>query len=195
VPLYACERCGFTSAAFRNEAAAVHRLEYPDCDGVIRIIFRSEDRYRGRAYTAAPAVAEAAARSSRAGPRAGHPPRRAFAMREHHDRGGTVRLIDLDLDLTAADTLGSRLDELKTAGRAVRLDLSRLTFIDSSGIQALLAALTDARRHGWQLEIATKVSPTVERAAQVVGIAKVLWPEDPNPSRRDPTTPTPTSTP
>ena len=47
VPLYACESCGYTSAAFRLEAARVHRLEYPECDGVIRIIFRSEERYRG----------------------------------------------------------------------------------------------------------------------------------------------------
>jgi len=27
VPLYACEHCGFTSAAFRNDAAAAHRLD------------------------------------------------------------------------------------------------------------------------------------------------------------------------
>ena len=50
VPLYACERCGYTSAEFRPEAARLHRLEYPDCDGVMRIIFRSEERYRGELY-------------------------------------------------------------------------------------------------------------------------------------------------
>ena len=63
VPLYACERCGFTSAAFRNDAAAAHRLEYPDCDGVMRIIFRSEERYRGQPRAPA-AGAHAAARST-----------------------------------------------------------------------------------------------------------------------------------
>ena len=33
VPLYACERCGFTSPAFRPDAESAHRFEYPDCDG------------------------------------------------------------------------------------------------------------------------------------------------------------------
>jgi anti-sigma B factor antagonist len=117
-------------------------------------------------------------------------------MREHPDRKGTVRLTLLgDLDLTSAETLSARLAELKTAGQPVRLDLSRLSFIDSSGVQALLAALTDARWTGWQLEVAPKVSPTVERAAQVVGIAQVLWPQDVTPNRRHPRSPRPTSSP
>jgi hypothetical protein len=72
VPLYACERCGFTSAAFRKAAALAHRFEYPDCDGVIRIIFRSEDRYRGAAYAHAAGVSQTAAPSSREGNRRRH---------------------------------------------------------------------------------------------------------------------------
>ena len=53
MPLYAFDHCGFTSAAFRTDAAAAHRLEYPDCDGVIRIIFRSDQRSRGPTYASA----------------------------------------------------------------------------------------------------------------------------------------------
>ena len=70
-------------------------------------------------------------------------------------------------------------------GRPVRLDLSELAFIDSSGIQAVIVALTDARWVGWRLEVAPGVSPSVERAAQIVGIAQVLWPADtpPTPDR------------
>jgi anti-anti-sigma factor len=177
MPLYACERCGFTSAAFRNDAAAAHRVAYPDCDGVVRIIFRSDDRYRGQAGAPA-AGAQVAARSAQGRQAPPSPTGREFAMREDLDAGGTVRLTLLgDLDLTVADTLGTRLAELKTAGRPVRLDLSRLAFIDSTGIQALLVALTDARWTGWQLDVAQQVSPSVERAAQVVGIAQVLWPK------------------
>jgi hypothetical protein len=70
-----------------------------------------------------------------------------------------------------------------------------LSFIDSSGIQAVLAALTDARWTGWQLEVAPKVSPTVERAANFVGIAQVLWPEEPTPNRPAPRIPRPTGRP
>jgi anti-anti-sigma factor len=177
VPLYACEQCGFTSAAFRNDAAAAHRVEYPDCDGVMRIIFRSDERYRGHGYGAAAVGAEAPRRRRRP-----HPPpaqtRPAFALREHREPDGTLRLLVLgDLDFTAADTLSTRLAELKAFGLRARIDLSKLAFIDSSGIQALLAALTDARWTGWPLEVAREVSPAVDRAAQIVGISEVLWPQ------------------
>jgi anti-anti-sigma factor len=108
-------------------------------------------------------------------------------MREQLDPDDTLRLILLgDLDIASADTVTTRLAELETAERPVRLDLSKLAFIDSSGIQALLVALTDARWHGWHLEVAREVSPTVERAAQIVGIAQVLWPQDPGPHEPGP---------
>ena len=91
---------------------------------------------------------------------AANQPRRAFAIREHPDRDGMLRLTLLGyLDLTTAETFRSRLAELKPSGRPVRLDLSQLAFIDSSGIQALLAVLTDARWTGWQLDVAQPVSP------------------------------------
>jgi anti-anti-sigma factor len=83
-----------------------------------------------------------------------------------------------ELDLSVAETLSARLDELKAAGHPVRLDLSEVTFIDSSGLQALLLALTDARWTGWQLEVAPEVSPAVARATEIVRIAQVLWPRE-----------------
>ena len=178
MPLYACESCGFTSAAFRPDAVAAHRLEDPECDGVMRIVFRSDERQRGQTF--APRVATPALGATQnepqASPLAGRP---GFDMHERLDRDGTLRLILVgDLDLSVAGTLSARLKELKAAGRPVRLDLSSLTFIDSSGLQALIVALVDARSIGWPLEIAPEVSPTVERAARVVGIAQVLWPQD-----------------
>jgi hypothetical protein len=126
VPLDACDLCGFTSAAFRADAAAAHRLEYPDCDGVIRIIFRSDQRSRGPTYASA-AGAHAGDRTSqegRAPPDQGGP---AFTIRERAELDGTLRLSLLaDLDLTAADTLSTRLSALKTSDCPARLDLSQL---------------------------------------------------------------------
>jgi anti-anti-sigma factor len=185
VPLYACERCGFTSAAFRPEAAATHRLEYPECDGVIRIVFRADDRYPAQAHEP-PADAALPAAKSQGGQPQCAAPGPAFAMRERLDVDQMLRLTLLgDLDIAGAQRLRARLAKHKAAGRPVRLDLSELAFIDSSGIQALLAALTDARWIGWQLEVARDVSPTVERAAQIVGIAQVLWPQVPGASGSD----------
>jgi anti-anti-sigma factor len=102
-----------------------------------------------------------------------------FEMRERPDVDGSLRLTLLgELDLPVAETLSARLEELKVAGRPVRLDLSEVTFIDSSGLQALIVALTGARWTGWQLEVAPEVSPIVARAAEIVGIAQVLWPQE-----------------
>ena len=116
-------------------------------------------------------------------------------MRETVDSDQTLRLaLCGDLDLTAAESFSTRLAELKATGRPCRLDLSRVAFIDSSGIQALLLALTDARWSGWPLEVARAVSPSVERAAQMVGIAQVLWPPEPGPSRTGQSTTRPAST-
>ena len=180
MPLYACELCGFTSAAFRPAAARAHRRENPDCDGVVRIIFRSEDRYRDLAY-AQPSTRPSTAPSTDERPAANEGPDRTLGLRESVDPDQAVRLTLVgDLDLEAADVLTPRLAELKMTGRRTRLDLSQLRFIDSGGIQALLVALTDARWDGWALEVAPEVSPSVQRAAEIVGIAQVLWPQDPD---------------
>lgn len=185
MPLYACEQCGFTSAAFRPEAAASHRQEYPDCDGVVRIVFRSDDRYRGPT-SAPPQATRSPAPDPEVAETLAVPAGREFAMRERLDPDGMLRLTLLgDLDLAVAERLTARLAELKDGGGPVRLDLSELAFIDSSGVQAILVALTDARWIGWPLEVAPEVSPTVERAAQIVGIAQVLWPQGPEPRRSD----------
>lgn len=195
MPLYACEQCGFTSAAFRPEAASAHRLENPDCAGVIRIIFRSEDRYRGLAHVAPTTSQPAAQPSGQEGESPGERSGRNFAVRERLDPDDAVRLTLVgDLDLTAADVLTARLAELKLEGRRTRLDLSQLSFIDSGGIQALLVAVTDARWDGWALEVASEVSPSVQRAAEIVGIAQVLWPEDPDRARAPQADVGPTST-
>jgi anti-anti-sigma factor len=184
VPLYGCDRCGFTSAAFRPEAAAAHRLEYPGCEGAVRIIFRSADRYRGQPH--ADYVARAIPASGSQPDASTTQSERALVLRERVDAHDRLRLILLgDLDVAGADILTARLAELKMADRHVRLDLSQLAFIDSSGIQALIVALIDARWTGWQLEVAPEVSPGVQRAAQITGIAQILWPEDPDPGASD----------
>ncbi|HET6868743.1 MAG TPA: STAS domain-containing protein [Solirubrobacteraceae bacterium] len=195
VPLYACESCGFTSAAFRPEAARLHRLEYPACDGVMRIIFRSEERSRGQLYALFPASASSTPLVAAEGRAPAEKPDHSFAIRETVDQDQTIRLTLLgDLDLTAAEEFSARLADLKSSDRPARLDLSQLAFIDSSGIQALLLALTDARWTGWPLDVAPAVSPAVERAAQIVGIAQVLWPPEPGPSRTGQPTTRPSGT-
>jgi hypothetical protein len=44
VPLYACDRCGFASTAFRADAARAHQLDYASCAGTIRIVLDPQAR-------------------------------------------------------------------------------------------------------------------------------------------------------
>jgi anti-anti-sigma factor len=178
VPLYACDRCGFTSAAFRVDAANAHRDEYPQCTGSIQIIFRSDDRYR--APHRSPALLAPSELAARSGPDAGivaSPPDRSLEIRERLESDGRLRLTLLgDLDLGSAETLGQRLRELHKLAHPVRLDLSQLAFIDSIGLRSLVLALGDARADGWELEVDRDLGPSVARIAQITGIARVLWP-------------------
>jgi anti-sigma B factor antagonist len=90
---------------------------------------------------------------------------------------GVVRLAVIgELDLPVADALSVRLSELKRSGERVRLDLSRLRFIDSSGIRVVLIAVSDARRDGWELEVGRELTGQVRRVIKTLGVASALWP-------------------
>lgn len=101
-----------------------------------------------------------------------------FGVEETADSGGSVRLrLVGELDQAGIGGLNQRLGELKQSGATVRLDLSGLEFIDSSGVRCILLSLRDARRDHWQLEVDPHVSWQVERVVNVLGIGPVLWPD------------------
>ncbi|HTX32800.1 MAG TPA: STAS domain-containing protein [Solirubrobacteraceae bacterium] len=101
-----------------------------------------------------------------------------FGVQETVESDGHVRLLLVgELDHATAQALAQRLDQLRESGSPVRLDLSELEFIDSSGIRALIVGLRDARQEGWELEVERSVSWQVERVITVLGIDSVLWPD------------------
>ena len=83
-----------------------------------------------------------------------------------------------ELDIAVADGVEERLRQLSAAGRRTRLDLSQLDFIDSSGVRAIVLGLKEARRSGHELEVDRRISPTVARMIEIMGIGPQLWPED-----------------
>jgi anti-anti-sigma factor len=100
-----------------------------------------------------------------------------FEMHQQHDADGPVRLSLIgELDLAATQRLQLRLRELKTERAAVRLDLSRLEFVDSTGLRTLIKGAEDAQRDGWQLEVERNVTPQVRRVIELVGASVYLWP-------------------
>jgi anti-sigma B factor antagonist len=75
-----------------------------------------------------------------------------FEITEEEEAGHTRVTVTGELDLATADDLDARLATLAELGRPVLLDLRPLTFMDSSGLRALMVARERAER-GWQLQI------------------------------------------
>ena len=82
-----------------------------------------------------------------------------------------------ELDVAVIDDLSTRLRELRKGGYPVRLDLSELQFVDSSGIQEILRAVSAARRDSWQLSVEGPMTDQVARTVDLVGARTFLWPE------------------
>ncbi len=102
-----------------------------------------------------------------------------FRLEERFERNGSVRLMLIgELDVAVVDHLSLRLRELRKGGYPVRLDLSELQFVDSSGIQEILRELAAARRDGWALEVDGPMTDQVARTVDLVGARTFLWPEE-----------------
>jgi anti-anti-sigma factor len=102
---------------------------------------------------------------------------RPFEMREGDDLDGAARLTLLGgLDIVIADRLTICLHRLRAGRRLVRIDLSQLEFIDCTGLEAIIAELTSARRTGREIEIDRPVSAPVKRVITFMDVASVLWP-------------------
>ncbi len=81
-----------------------------------------------------------------------------------------------ELDLSVAGRVRDRLEELAQPGATVMLDLSRLDFIDSSGINVIITYHRQAAQEGWQLLVEQQMTLPVRRVFNVMGLGAVFWP-------------------
>ncbi len=103
-----------------------------------------------------------------------------FAVEESR-QGAEVRVSLVgELDLYTAPALEDRLQGLAFTSRVVRLDLSKLDFIDSSGLRVLIRALQDARDDGRALQIEPDISINVKRALNLVSLDRYLVGDEAN---------------
>jgi anti-anti-sigma factor len=101
----------------------------------------------------------------------------SFEIRETVDGDGVMRVALIgELDIAVADAVEQRLRQYREDGRPVRLDLSHLDFIDSSGVQTVVLGIKQARSSGHRLEVDRRVSASVERLIDMMGIGGQLWP-------------------
>jgi anti-anti-sigma factor len=83
--------------------------------------------------------------------------------------GDCVRLVlSGELDTRSAHRLEDRLARLRALNSPVRLNLSRLDFIDSTALHLLVRTVGDARIKGWEFRIERDVSPQVLRVFRLV---------------------------
>lgn len=79
-----------------------------------------------------------------------------------------------DLDLASVPVLKRRLEELCAQKRSVRLDLSGVDFIDSSGMHLLITAFKDARADGCRLEVDPWLAPNVEQSLRLARLEGMI---------------------
>ncbi|HSO97988.1 MAG TPA: STAS domain-containing protein [Solirubrobacteraceae bacterium] len=101
-----------------------------------------------------------------------------FQMTESFDEAGVLWLSLIgELDLSVADDLATRLQQLHEQGLEVRLDLTQLEFIDSTGIRELMCALDSSRRAGSRLTVGTDMTTAVRRVVEAVGAGSYFRPD------------------
>jgi anti-sigma B factor antagonist len=88
-----------------------------------------------------------------------------------------------ELDLVSVPVLESRLEQLRTKKQTVRLDLSRLEFMDSAGIHLLISAFKHAREDGWQFEVDPDLSPQVRHLFKLTDVERITGPRPERPLR------------
>jgi anti-anti-sigma factor len=79
-----------------------------------------------------------------------------------------------ELDRATAPQLESRLAGLRVRRSPVRLDLSKLQFIDSAGIHLLIQTIGEARIKHWELEIEPELTPQVLRVFRLVHLDRFV---------------------
>jgi anti-anti-sigma factor len=93
-----------------------------------------------------------------------------FAILERQEGDRLRLLLTGELDIASVPLLEDRLSGLRDSPIAVRLDLSKLEFIDSGGVHALIQAMNDASANGWRLQIDRDVAPQAMRVFELLAL-------------------------
>jgi anti-anti-sigma factor len=102
------------------------------------------------------------------------PPIPPFEIHESRVDGWLRLSLTGELDRGVAPRLESRLASLRVSRAPVRLDLSHLDFIDSSGIHLLVQTIGEARIKHWKVEIEPQLSPPVRRLFRLVHLDRFV---------------------
>jgi anti-sigma B factor antagonist len=88
-------------------------------------------------------------------------------------RGNRLLVLHGELDIATTPELVAILNRLRRQGHAVELDLAAITFMDSTGLTALMDAHVEAASDGWAFSI-RRTSPAVQRVFELAGMTRLV---------------------
>jgi anti-anti-sigma factor len=99
---------------------------------------------------------------------------RPFSVRcEQHD-GGAVVVVTGEVDMLTAPALREQLRAPQAQAETVVLDLREVSFMDSSGLGAIVGQHKRAREHGFRFAVAVGGATGVERILVLAQLTQVL---------------------
>ncbi len=101
-------------------------------------------------------------------------PKPRFEIHESRIRDCLRLTLIGELDLGSSRVLKERLMRLRSKKDCVRLDLSKLEFIDSTGLRLLIQSVGDARMKGWEFRIERDVAPNVMSVFRLVRMERFI---------------------
>lgn len=91
----------------------------------------------------------------------------------------SVVMVRGEVDLATAPRLGEALRAVARRAAGVVVDLGGVTFMDSSGVSALVRSREEMARRGGEL-VLTRATPTVRRILELTGLAdRFRWAASP----------------
>lgn len=83
-------------------------------------------------------------------------------------------LVTGELDLATSPQLDETLTEVLAETEEVVLDLSGVTFIDSTGLSTILVGISSSKLNGGTLKISSMLTPQAQRLFELAGMERTL---------------------
>ena len=97
----------------------------------------------------------------------------ALTIRVRRDRGYAIVAVAGEVDIATVTRLRESLFELAASGRTLVVDLDQVSFIDSSGLAALVGAARRAAAHGASLRVAC-ARPRTRQLFRLTGLDRQI---------------------
>ena len=93
----------------------------------------------------------------------------ALTIKVRHEPGYAILTAAGEIDISTVPLLRERLFELAAGGRPLVADLDQVSFMDSSGLAALVGTAKRAAAHGGSLQVSC-ARPTIRRLFRLTGL-------------------------